>query len=139
MNPGAVVTVLLGGGFIAAGIYLYASGSRFLSTAQETKGVVREIVPTSRARRHPVVEFTTAAGQEVVFTSPQHHDAAVGQALPVSYDPRHPTDARIGSLGQVRRWQLGGAMVSVLVGAALCLMAFGIESGVLKWRPAIQR
>lgn len=139
MNPGTAITVLFGGCFIAAGIYIYASGSRFLTTAQETTGVVREVVSTSRTRRHPVLRFTTTTGEDVVFTSQQHYNAEVGQALPVSYDPRHPADAKIGTLASIRRWRLGFTVVCILVGAGLCLIAFGIESGVLKWRPAIQR
>ena len=45
----------------------------------------------------PVVEFVTAPGQHVVFTSANNSqvDYPIGQHVPVHYDPYHPDSAEI--------------------------------------------
>jgi hypothetical protein len=101
-----VLFTLIGTGLLVGGLVLFLSTRRFVASAATATGVVVDLVqrdsedtddgPTYR----PVVEFTTAAGHKVRFTSsfgsnpPSHRS---GDAVTVLYDPAAPQGARIRS------------------------------------------
>ena len=83
---------------------------RFLATAVEVPGTVlgheerrfRSSTGGMTVAYHPIITFTTVTGRQMQYTDnagskPPSH--AVGQSVPVRYDPADETDARIGTTG----------------------------------------
>lgn len=136
MEIGNAFTVFFGLLFVAVGFYIYFEAGRFTKRAQETTGVVVDLVLSSRYQtpeKFPVVRFRTAGGKEVVFKSREHYNSEVGQTLAISYDPANPENARIGSLSSVRRWAFFFSALCILFGLGVCFIGFGLEFGILKW------
>jgi len=90
---------------IAAGLVCLAIGSpalvnslRFVVTAQQTTGVIVDVLPADRDYR-PVVQFTTAHGQRVEFaareTAGDQSHYRVGQQIGVLYAASNPNHARL--------------------------------------------
>jgi uncharacterized protein DUF3592 len=81
----------------------------FRDTIQVRGTVVEEVAeksaPSSDVAYFPVVEFTAAGDGTVRFRASTGSEGApgheVGDAVDVLYDPRNPTNARIGSFGQL--------------------------------------
>ena len=100
---GAVV-LLLGLGCLAASAIVRSVIGGFVDSAAKAQGTVVELVPAGRGKS-PVIRFTTPDGQDVTFRSANASnppDYAVGEAVPVLYDPAAPErDPRIESLSEV--------------------------------------
>lgn len=85
----------------------------------------------------PVVEFPTAGGGKVRFRPPAGSEGApghgAGDAVDVLYDPRNPSNARIGSIGQLWAGPLttGGLGLMLLVLSLLLFVKIGrFEKGI---------
>jgi hypothetical protein len=102
----------VGLGMLVGAFFIYANTSSFIAGASEAEG---KVVALDRSRSssnsgsssttyRPVVEFTSATGKRVEFTSnvgsspPSHH---VGERVTVLYNPAEPQAARIKSFFQL--------------------------------------
>ncbi len=111
--------------FAALGIRALARARRFAATASRATGTVVDVTTKwSNARdpgatgswlRFPVVQYETAEGRPITFTSRTGTSPSPykpGRQVPVLYDPANPRDARINTF----------MMTGLLPG---CLVAFG--------------
>jgi uncharacterized protein DUF3592/TIR domain-containing protein len=116
------VFLFLGLVSLGIGLYLGARTLSFVSRAQGVQGRVIGLAPNEKGDSYfPVVEFKIAGGRSVTFrssfgSSPPAHE--VGEAVPVLYDPRQPSNATIRSF-------------FVLWGPALGLVFFGAVFGAI--------
>jgi hypothetical protein len=111
----------LGGWLVAFGLVVGVSLSRQLIYlplfGTPTDGVVEELIPKWKTGLKPAVRFRTADGEEARFVCRQGVSAgvyAVGQTVPVYYDPADP------SFGIVATWPSLG--VPLLSGGLLALV-----------------
>ena len=129
------VLILVALGLLAAGWRLTENDRFFLFRAARATGQVvaheaferEERKVTQRFRL--VVSFATATGERIRFRSVTNYGRApydVGAAVPVRYDPEHPTrarvDRRIEFLAPVLIWF--GA-IALLAGLGLAIAIYG--------------
>ena len=102
----------IGVGMLVASLFILANTRSFIARAVEAPGKVIDLERSrsssssgsSSTTYRPVVEFTTATGKRIEFTSsvgsspPSHH---VGEAVTVLYSPAQPQSARIKSFFQL--------------------------------------
>jgi hypothetical protein len=127
VEQGYLITIFVGLCFISAGIYTYVDMGRFLQTAQEASGVVIEVTHEStnkKGRIHPVVRFKTAAGQEIVGRSNEHHNVQPGDTVRLIYDPANPGQIEISTLSRTQNRRLLFTVLSVAFGVFVCLLPF---------------
>jgi hypothetical protein len=107
----SVVFSVIGLGMLVGSFFVYFNTSRFIAAASEAEG---KVVALDRSRSssssgssttyRPVVEFNTATGKRIEFTSsvgsspPSHR---VGEPVTVLYNPADPYSARIKSFFQL--------------------------------------
>ena len=131
--PAYVFTVLLGLGFVAAGIYAYGHMGRDLEHAREASGVVVEIHyetgTMQKGRKHPIVRFRTADGTEVTGRTDTHHPTAIGAAVQVVYDRRNPERIEVGTLVQAQRQRVAITAFVIVFGLALGLGTIAHDRG----------
>lgn len=127
---------IIGAAALTVGVPDLLDQMRFSASAIEATGEVVTLLNPApghglidRSTRRPLVRFTTDAGEVRVFTAPgglRNDSFAVGEKVPVAYDPRDPAAARIDTL--VQRWLLpvaySGAGLAFLV-AGIALAAAG--------------
>lgn len=110
------------------------NGRRFVRGARRVPGVVADVATTFaghgehlRARRRPVLTFTTVEGREMTAESMVESQLGVGRETDVLYDPEDPTKAApAGDVG------VGGGYGGILIGlvaAAIGLALFAASSG----------
>ena len=127
------VLVLVALGLLTAGWRLTADDRFFLLHAERTTGQVVAHEPFEREARKVqerfrlVVAFTTPRGDRVRFRSTTNYGRppyAVGESVPVRYDPDRPTrarlDRRIEMLAPVAIW-LGAIVLLASVGVAIAV------------------
>jgi hypothetical protein len=127
---GNVVTLLVGLGLIAMGIYGYFHMGRFLHTAKETQAVVVEVTHESvnkKGRMHPVVRFTTGDGQAIVAHPNEHHNVQPGDTVRLIYDPHNPADVEITTLSRANNRRLLFAGLTIAVGLVVCGFGLGMK------------
>jgi hypothetical protein len=99
---GGLIFIGVGGLGVLAALLLYLRGRKFLRTALSAQGTVVENVASSGGEGgtvyQPVIDFTTAEGQQVRFTgsvasSPPKYQP--GQVVAVKYSPTNPQKARL--------------------------------------------
>jgi hypothetical protein len=132
LQPGNLITVLVGFLFIGMGVYGYSYMGRFLDTAKEASAVVVDVVYEStnkKGRVHPVVKVRTAEGQEIVGRSNEHHNVHPGDTVQLLYDPRKPEDIEISTLALANRRRLLFTALSVAVGLGVCGLGLGFNLG----------
>lgn len=137
LQPGNIITILVGLLFVGAGIYAYTSMGRSLATAREASGVVVELVyesGTRKGRIHPVVRFKTDEGQEFIGRSQQHSNVQVGQTVKFVYDPKRPDDIEIVTLERVKNRRVVITTLTMLVGLVVCILGIGLDAQTLQWR-----
>lgn len=101
----------IGVGMLVGSFFIFSSTSSFIGRAVEADGKVTELErsrssssSSSSTMYRPVVEFTTATGKRIEFTSsvgsspPSHR---VGESVRVLYNPANPESARIKSFFQL--------------------------------------
>jgi len=123
LEPGNLITVLVGVLFIAAGLYSYRHMGQFLDHARETSGVIVDVVyetGTKKGRIHPRVRFNTEAGGEIVAQSHTHHNVHPGETVRLLYDPRRPEDFEITTLARAHNRRLLFTLLSVALGLLIC-------------------
>ena len=129
LRRGNLVTILIGLLFIGAGLYAYGRIGRFLDSARETRATVVDIVHESanrKGRRHPVLRFNAADGQEVVVQFEEHHNVQPGDTVQILYDPGNPQHMEIGTLSRARNRRLLFLLLPVGLGVFVCLMGLGV-------------
>lgn len=128
----------VGVGMLVGSFFIFSNTSRFIAGATETGG---KVIALDRSRSssssgssttyRPVVEFTTATGKQIEFTSsvgsspPSHR---VGETVTVLYNPADPYSARIKSFFQL--WF--GFLIVFLLG--LVFAAIGLTMIFLRRR-----
>lgn len=117
---GFVVSLLVGGAFLACG--LWVALSKEVRTSSAT-GTVREA--SCNATRNPpqchvTVAFTDANGNPVTAaTSTSDKMYVVGEQCMVRYDPINPYDAQIGKSAKWMGWVFAGVgLLVMLIGGA---------------------
>lgn len=114
-------------GLIAAGVpgWLEMNGSR----QARANGVIVDFAVG------PVVEYTTGQGAVVRFRSAVRSTTfALGQSVPVAYDPADPADAAID--GFIGRWFLPG-LFAMIFGVFLVIgLILSVVGRILRPRPA---
>ncbi len=129
----ALPFAILALGALAIAAYQTYEHETFSRGAVEAGGRVAEIVAQAtgrtdshRVRHLPVVEFTTASGQRVSFTSSFRGDPPfrVGDAVDVLYPPARPSTARLAASwstwgSKVRNWFAAGGLGFLAASAAL--------------------
>jgi hypothetical protein len=99
----------IGVGMLVGSFFIFSNTTSFIGRAAEAEGRVIELERSrsssrSSATYRPVVEFTTATGRRIEFTSsvgsspPSHR---VGEPVKVLYNPADPQGARIKSFFQL--------------------------------------
>lgn len=131
--------VLVALAIFVAGWQVTAETRRFLSAAERTTGEVvgheayERQARTPRERFRLVVSYQTPSGARVRFRSVANYGRppyAVGEQVPVLYDPANPFDARVD-----RRIETVAPLV--IWGAAVLLVG-GLGVAVAVWGPARQ-
>ena len=125
LEPGNLITALVGLCFIVTGLYAYHHMGRFLDVARETSGVVVEVSYESvnkNGRMHPLVRFTAADGREVVARSDEHHNVRPGDTVRVIYDPNEPKQMEISTLSRAQKRRVMITALSVVFGVFVCLV-----------------
>lgn len=129
------------GGFLGSfglviGLWLRRKTKRFLKTAIETTGTyvkaVRKSSPDASTTSYRVVEFTTDDGEVIHYramTGVPWASRAIGDSVPILYDPMRPEFARVNSSVElVLPWMIfvlvGGGILLALVAAALDILVF---------------
>lgn len=123
LQPGNVMTVLVGIFFIAVGLYSYHHMGRFLDHARETSGVIVDLVyetGSKKGRIHPRVRFSTEGGREIVAQSDLHRNVQPGEAVRVLYDTQRPEDFEITTLERAQNRRLLFTLLSVALGVLVC-------------------
>lgn len=130
-----VICLLVGAGFFLNALLIVLRRRRFLDRAEAAEGTV-VAVRTEGAGRNitsfPTVEFTTRSGvlgraESLMGTGVQSF--AVGQQVPVRYDPRDPSRAEVATFATL--W--GTALLRAGFGAAFVVMgSVAIIAGALK-------
>ncbi|GAA3158489.1 DUF3592 domain-containing protein [Nonomuraea roseoviolacea] len=130
--------------FVAFGVLIIlvsikgiVDGRRFAGRAQRVPGVVSDVRTTFagqgehlRARRRPVLTFTTVDGREVTTESRTTSDLGVGNATDVLYDPHDPTRAvPAGDTGGGPGGIVAG-LIAVVIGLAFFAGVSGAFAGV---------
>ena len=140
LQPGSVVSLIFGFGFVIAGVYGYSHTGDYFARAREASAVVIDVVyetgTMQKGRVHPVVRFTTAEGIEVVGTSQKHHKVRPGEKLKVVYDARNPQDIEIGTLAQAQKRRAFLSGFAILFGLALGFGAVLHDSKLLRVKTA---
>lgn len=122
-------TILVGLIFMASGVYAYHFMGRFLDRAVQAPAVVVSIVYEStnkKGRTHPVVRFTTAEGRELTVRTQEHHNVQPGDIVQLIYDPARPEILEITTLARAQKRRLLITVLSVALGAFVCLMGSGV-------------
>jgi hypothetical protein len=135
MEDAMVLTGLILGAigalFLIVGAVTAIRTRRFLSRSVAAQGTVvgfaKQTSNEGGSSTHAQVEFSTAAGESVTFTerSQTFGGLAKGAAVPVTYDPARPRNARISTSG--RLWvstiiTIGLGVALVVVGVILVLV-----------------
>ncbi|MBN6053550.1 DUF3592 domain-containing protein, partial [Nonomuraea sp. RK-328] len=122
--------VAFGGLIILVSIKGIVAGRQFARRAQRVPGVVSDVRTTFtgqgdhlRARRRPVLTFTTLDGQEVTTEAQTTSDLGVGNATDVLYDPDDPTRA-------VPAENAGGGHGGIVVGLVAVVIGLAFFAGV---------
>jgi hypothetical protein len=132
LQPGNFITFVLGLGIIASGAYGHFHMGRFLDTAKETSAVVVEVSHEStnkKGRLHPVVRFRTAAGEEVVVHSNEHHNVQKGDTVTLIYSPNNPADIEITTLSRASKRRALFTSLSIAFGLAVCALGLVFDVG----------
>lgn len=93
----------LGLGLLIGAMYSYNSTRTFLASSVQTQGVLLDYEVSSGEDGDvycPVVQFTTAQGQEIIYhsnTGSNMQPWAIGSAVKMRYDSQNPSRARIDS------------------------------------------
>ena len=130
LEPGNLITVLVGVLFIAAGLYSYRHMGQFLDHARETSGVIVDVVyetGSKKGRIHPRVRFNTESGREVVAQSDTHHNVQPGEAVRLLYDSRRPEDFEITTFARAQNRRLLFTLLSVVLGIGVCAMGLRMK------------
>ena len=130
LQPGNLITALVGVLFIAAGLYSYRHMGQFLDHARETSGVIVDVVyetGSKKGRIHPRVRFSTEAGREIVAQSDTHHNVQPGESVRVLYDSRRPEDFEITTRARAQNRRLLFTLLSVALGIGVCGMGFSMK------------
>jgi len=123
--------MIVGGGLLLGSAAMGIHTRMFVAHAQSAPGIVVRMEEVSGLDDdgtvyEPVVNFTTATGQETTLTgygsNPPSYEA--GEAVQVLYDPRDPGAARINDF-----WSLWGASAGL---AALGILFVGMASFLLR-------
>ncbi|NUW35056.1 DUF3592 domain-containing protein [Nonomuraea sp. SMC257] len=123
--------------FVAFGVLILlfsikgmVDGRRFAQRAERVPGVVSDVRTTFtgqgehlRARRRPVLTFTTLDGQEITTEARTTSDLGVGNATDVLYDPQDPTRA-------VPAGNIGGGPGGIVVGLIAVIVGLAFFAGV---------
>jgi translation initiation factor IF-1 len=125
---------LLGGVFLAIGLFQVVGAAAFKSKAESAEGVVVEIERRSDSdgsSYYPIVRFTPKNGEEIEFTggigsSPPSFKT--GQKVKVLYDPRNPESARIDAFFEM--YGFGGIFAFV----GFVFLAIGLGMGIAQLR-----
>ncbi len=129
IEPENLITLILGIGIIATGVYGYHYMGLFLTAARQTSGTVVEVIyetGNKKGRIHPVVRFKTDEGREVVAESDQHHNLQRGETVQLLYDTRDPRQIEITTLSRAQNRRLLFTMVSVGFGIFVCVLGLGV-------------
>jgi hypothetical protein len=126
----AYIALAIGAVLLLISLKLWTNTRSFVARATTTQGVVTEIIAVrdndgGSDTYKPVVQFTTADGQAVTFTSsfssrPSAYD--VGQTVPVLYIPGKAHEARIEGFGSL--WM--GPLILAGLGAMFGLIGGSI-------------
>jgi uncharacterized protein DUF3592 len=130
LEPGNLITVLVGVLFIAAGLYSFHHMGHFLDHARETSGVIVDVVyetGSKKGRIHPRVRFNTEAGREIVAQSDTHHNVQPGETVRLLYDPRRPEDFEITTIARAQNRRLLFTLLSVALGIGVCVMGLRMK------------
>lgn len=134
----SIVFSTIGVLMLAGSLLIYANTSRFVGHAAEANGRVIGLDRSSGSSNsgstyRPVVEFTSAAGKRIEFTSnvgsnpPAHR---VGESVTVLYDPTDPYQARIKSFFSL--WF--GFLMVLILGAVFSAIGFSMIAVRVKSR-----
>lgn len=127
------VLVLVSVGLFAAGWRLTETDRFFLLHSARATGEVVAHEPFEREARKPqarfrlVVSFATSSGERIRFRSVSNYGRppyAVGEAVPIRYDPERPTRARVDRHIEVL------APVLIWMGAVVLLGGLGVAIAV---------
>jgi hypothetical protein len=142
----ATALLLIAGALFAAGWEVTRDLRRFLSVAERATGRVAAHEPfdpetrVPRERYRMVVSFETALGTRVRFRSVPHYGRppyAVGEEVPVLYDPGSPVEARIDRrIEVVAPLLVWGVAVAIVGGLGLGVLRYGPRATPAGGRPA---
>jgi hypothetical protein len=114
---------------LCGAFFVYSNTQNFLESAVETKGRVVELLRSRSSDStvyRPVVEFKTATGQRVEFSSSTGSNPpsySIGETVIVLYQESSPTEAKIKGFFSV--W--GGAIILGILGVVF----FGIGCSII--------
>lgn len=123
-HPGTFATLAVGLFFVGVGVYIWFHMGRFLDHARETTAVVMEVrkeSATPNGRNHPVVQFKTEQGVDVVVHSDEHHNVKPADTVRIIYDPRNPQTIEITTLELAQRRRGMFAALTVALGVMVCV------------------
>jgi hypothetical protein len=125
---GTVIAGLISIGCLIAGINALVKQRRERRASTAAAGVVTGLQATASRRGHiycPTVEYATASGERVSFTSSFGSMPAsyqVGQSVKVLYNPGQPAAAEIDS--GLSRWLAPGCFLAFALGACFFSILF---------------
>lgn len=132
----AVMFILVGGGIVGGGVWVWFRSQRFLARAVRTSGVIVRVHPEragsgdwSGTDHSPIFRFTAPDGRDIVrpaMSRSSHPTLRPGDRVAVLFDPERPSDARIDSIGN--RGPMA-ALFTVLFGIAFAGIGVWILTG----------
>ena len=132
LQPGNLITFVVGLGIIASGIYGHAYMGRFLDHAKETSAIVLEVSYESsnkKGRTHPLVRFTTDSGQVVIARSNAHHNVKPGQSVTLIYAIDNPQEIEITTLVAANKRRMLFTALSLAFGLGVCALGLAYDVG----------
>lgn len=126
-----IIFMLIGAVILLKGVRSFLKKRKLAEVAFTATGTVTNVTweslanSTSKAHQ-PTIRFVTNVGQTIEFTETEDLNNwtfyQIGQELPVSYDPKNPQNAKMGTPASISSWFSLSSILPILAGALFLIV-----------------